>query len=200
MRTWGSLVGVVVAATVVAGCGGTPAEKAPHVQGASRYVQAKPLPWNRPDNQQAQVKAAGLSLTPQEMLNVHYHAHLDVFVDGKPVTVPAGLGINIGPDNTMPAHGDPGIAPLHTHDTTGVLHIEAARDDKFTLGQAFAEWGVLLDQRQVGAYRDVRVFVDGKGYGGNPADLVLAEHQEIAVVAGHGDVKVPSSYDFPPGE
>jgi hypothetical protein len=29
---------------------------------------------------------------------------------------------------------------------------------------------------------------------------VLAEHQEIAVVAGHDDVKVPSSYDFPPGE
>lgn len=200
MRTWASLVGVVVAATVVAGCGSNPAEKAPPVQGASRYVHAKPLPWNRPDNQQAQVKAAGLSLTSQEMLNVHYHAHLDVFVNGKPVTVPAGLGINIGPNNTMPAHGDPGIAPLHTHDTTGVLHIEAARDDTFNLGQAFTEWGVLLDRQQAGAYRNVRVFVNGKRYGGNPARLVLAEHQEIAVVAGHGDVKVPKSYDFPPGE
>jgi hypothetical protein len=100
----------------------------------------------------------------------------------------------------MPAHGEPGIAPLHTHDTTGVLHIEAPRDDTFTLGQAFAEWGVLLSPRQVGAYRDVRVFVDGKRYGGNPANLVLQKHQEIAVVAGSGDVKVPSSYDFPPGE
>jgi hypothetical protein len=200
MRTWQALVGVVVGATVAAGCGGGPAEPAPHVQGGSRYVHAKALPWDRPDNQQAQVKAAGLSLSPQEMLNVHYHAHLDVFVKGKPVTVPAGLGINIGPNNTMPAHGEPGIAPLHTHDTTGVLHIEAPRDDTFTLGQAFAEWGVLLSPRQVGAYRDVRVFVDGKRYGGNPANLVLQKHQEIAVVAGSGDVKVPSSYDFPPGE
>ena len=200
MRTWQALVGVVVAATVVAGCGGGPAEPAPHVQSGSRYVHAKALPWDRPDNQQAQVKAAGLSLSPQEMLNVHYHAHLDVFVKGKPVTVPAGLGINIGPNNTMPAHGEPGIAPLHTHDTTGVLHIEAPRDDTFTLGQAFAEWGVLLSPRQVGAYRDVRIFVDGKRYGGNPANLVLQKHQEIAVVAGSGDVKVPSSYDFQPGE
>jgi hypothetical protein len=191
------MVGVVVAAMLVAGCGNEPAQEVP---GASRHVHAKQLPWDRPDNQQAQVKAAGLSLTPQEMLNVHYHAHLDVFVNGKPVTVPAGLGINIGPDNTRPAHGDPGIAPLHTHDTSGVLHIEAARDDTFTLGQVFAEWGVVLNRQQAGAYRNVRVFVDGKRYGGNPANVVLAEHQEIAVVAGHGDVQVPSSYDFPPGE
>ena len=200
MRTWAGLVGVVVAATVVAGCGGTPADKALHVQGVSRHIHAKPLPWNRPDNQQAQVRAAGLSLTPQEMLNVHYHAHLDVFVKGKPVTVPAGLGINIGPNNTRPAHGDPGIAPLHTHDTTGVLHIEAPRDDTFTLGQAFVEWGVLLNSRQAGAYRGVRVFVDGKRYAGNPANLALEKHQEIAVLVGKGDVTVPSSYDFPPGE
>lgn len=199
MKTRAALACLAVA-TLVAGCGSGPAKPAPRVQGVSKFVHAKPLPWNRPDNQQAQVKAAGLSLTPQEMLNVHYHAHVDVLVNGEPVPVPAGLGINIGPNGTKPAHGEPGIAPLHTHDTTGVLHIEAPRDDTFTLGQAFVEWGVLLNSRQAGAYRNVRVFVNGKRYGGNPANLVLQKHQEIAVVAGQGDVHVPSSYDFPPGE
>jgi hypothetical protein len=31
----------------------------------------------------------------QEFLIHHAHAHLDVFVDGKPTLVPAGIGINI---------------------------------------------------------------------------------------------------------
>ncbi len=206
MKTLRLMAGLA-AAGVLAGCGGAPADTgaveqgpAHHASEPSSHVHASRLPWDRPDDQQAQVQAADLSLTPQEQLNVHYHVHLDVFVDGRPVAVPAGLGINIGPGNTMPAHGSPGIAPLHTHDTSGVLHIEASRDDTFTLGQAFVEWGVLLSSRQAGAYQPVRVYVDGRKYDGNPARIVLKKHQEIAVVAGQGGVSVPKSYHFPPGE
>ncbi|HET8602945.1 MAG TPA: hypothetical protein VFM09_03395 [Marmoricola sp.] len=198
---------VLASGALLAGCGSAPADTGKAQSGPahgagteSSTVHASKLPWNRPDDQQAQVKAAGLSLTTQEQLQVHYHAHLDVFVDGKPVPVPPGLGINIGPNNTMPAHGQPGIAPLHTHDSSGVLHIEAAKDDTFTLGQAFVEWGVLLDKNRAGAYTPVRAYVDGKRYAGDPAGIVLKAHQEIAVVAGKGDVKVPRSYNFPQGE
>jgi hypothetical protein len=167
---------------------------------SSALVQAKQLPWDRPEDQQSQVEAAGLSLTAKEQLQVHYHSHLDVFVDGKPVTVPPGLGINIGPNGTPPAHGSAGIAALHTHDPSGVLHVEAPKDDVFTLGQVFVEWGVLLKSGQVGAYQPVRVYVDGKRYDGDPARIVLKEHEEIAIVAGKGNVKVPSHYNFAPGE
>lgn len=83
---------------------------------------------------------AGLSLTSQETLNVHCHVHLDVFVNGAPVAVPAELGINVGPDGKAPPHGSPGIAPLHTHDTSGVLHIEAPKEQAFTLREVFIEW------------------------------------------------------------
>ena len=198
---------VLAAGALLAGCGSAPADTGHVQQGpthgagvASAQVHAERLPWGRPDNQQAQVRAAGLSLTAKEQLQVHYHAHLDVFVDGKHVPVPAGLGINVGPNGSLPAHGSPGIAPLHTHDTSGVLHIEAAKDDVFTLGQAFAEWGVLLRAGQAGAYRPVRAYVDGKRYDGDPARIVLKEHQEIALVVGKGTVKVPSHYSFPAGE
>ena len=198
---------VLASGALLAGCGGAPADNGKVAQGSphgagveSSTVHARPLPWQRPADQQAQVRSAGLSLSSKEQLQVHYHAHLDVFVDGKPVPVPAGLGINIGPNNTMPEHGKPGIASLHTHDTSGVLHIEAARDDTFTLGQTFVEWGVLLDRQQAGAYKPVRVYVDGKRYDGDPAGIVLKAHQEIAVVAGKGQVKVPAHYNFPQGE
>ena len=75
---------------------------------------------------------AGFTPTTHEFLQVHRHAHLDVFVNGKPVTVPPGIGIDITdpgvkttPSDAGDTYGgieecdDPCISPLHTHDYTG---------------------------------------------------------------------------------
>jgi hypothetical protein len=81
----------------------------------------------------------------------------------------------------------------------GIVHIEAPEAAEFTLGQVFVLWDVRLGEQQVGAYSPVRVYVDGERRVGDPNDIVLADHQEIAVVAGAGHVDVPDSYDFPAG-
>jgi hypothetical protein len=167
-------------------------------------------PWDRPADQDVQVQAAGLTLTATEQVAVHYHAHLDVIVRGTAIPVPAELGINVGPDNTAPPHGSPGIAALHTHDVTGILHIEAPATAVFTLGQLFTEWNVALSRGQVGAYRigdssgdRVRVFVNGVPTTTDPAAIALTAHEEIAVVvdsAAQPATGIPSSYAFPPGD
>jgi hypothetical protein len=38
--------------------------------------------------------------------------------------------------------------------------------------------------------------VNGKKQTGNPAKLVLTNHEEIAIVVGKPPKKIPSSYDF----
>ena len=38
---------------------------------------------------------AGLVPEKAEFLQYHVHAHLDVFVNGRPVLVPAGIGIDL---------------------------------------------------------------------------------------------------------
>jgi hypothetical protein len=189
---------MVVAALLLAGCASSPQPPtAAPTDGAfggpkdmvtgKAVVRDTELPWDRPSDQQAQVQAAGLELAAAESLTVHYHAHLDVTVDGTPVAVPAGLGINTGPGGSLPAHGQPGIAVLHTHDTTGTLHVEAPAAERFTLGQVFTEWGIVLASGQVGGYRTgedgqvVRVTVDGAAVPGDPAKIVLADGQQIAV-------------------
>jgi hypothetical protein len=128
-------------------------------------------PWSTPPIVvvPALVRAAGLPLLQMEADDVHYHAHLDVIVDGKPVTVPVNVGI-----------GATSLSPLHTHDPTGILHVEAPKADRFTLGQ---------------------FFTDGQPYTGDPRQLALTAHEEIAVVygpAGHLPTP-PSSYSFPSG-
>jgi hypothetical protein len=133
----------------------------------------------------------GLTQLPQEAAATHYHSHVDIFVDGKPVTVPANIGISAT-----------WLTELHTHDTRGVIHIESPEEnDTFTLGQFVAEWGVYLDRRCVGAYCDnLRWYVNGVRQTGNPQNLVLEPHQQIALVVGKAPAKVPASYEFGRGE
>jgi len=146
------------------------------------------------------VYAAGLPYG-EETTKVHYHAHLDVIVDGKAVPVPAYLGFVANGRSAL------GLSALHTHDATGIIHIENDRPATFLLGQVFIEWGVRFSSTCVGSYctgagKELAVFVNGQKQTGDPTQIVLAKHQEIAVVYGTPDEigKAPSSYHFTNGE
>jgi hypothetical protein len=124
-------------------------------------------------------------------LVMHFHSHLDIFVNGKHVTVPKWVGINVGAGY---------LTELHTHDTRGVIHIEAQKARSFTLGQFFAEWAVFLNAHSIGGYSGLKWYLDGKLQTGNPQNLIFKPHQEIAIVVGKPPAKIPSSYKFFPGE
>jgi hypothetical protein len=170
-------------------------------------------PWPAPSDPMEKTVEAGLTPEPREFFGIHLHAHLDVFVNGEPVVVPSGIGI----DTTNPAvkqfevpggtgYGgielcdEPCISPLHTHDFSGVLHTEAAENQTNNLGEFFTEWGVALDEKCVGGFCEpeapIAVFIDGEPYDGNPADIALEDQREIAIVIGTSPSEVPSTYDF----
>jgi hypothetical protein len=156
-------------------------------------------PWAAPTNTAAQVALAGLTILPNETLVRHDHVHLDVFIDGKATPVPAYIGIAGGANAT-------GFAPLHTHDASGAIHIEAAdANSRFTLGQVFNEWNVLLTPTQIGSLKvgsgkTLSFYLNGKPLTTDPAKLELKEHQEIAIVYGtaaeNAKVTVPKTWDF----
>src|SRR5262249_38926095 len=139
------------------------------------------------------VPALGLTTLPQEAVSTHYHSHLDIFVNGKKVTVPALIGINVGAQY---------LTQLHTHDTRGVIHIESPKaNDHFSLGQFVAEGGVFLNSRCIAAYcNGLRVYLNCKLQTANPQKYVLQPHDEIAIVIGKAPAKIPSSYKFLAGE
>lgn len=135
----------------------------------------------------------GLNPLPEEGVATHIHSHVDIFVDGKRVTVPTNIGINQGAGY---------ITELHTHDTRGVIHVESPEEnDSFTLGQFFGEWGVRLNNRCVGGYCDnLRWYVNGTRQTGNPQNLVLKSRQQIALVVGQAPAKVPATFAWQPNE
>ncbi len=131
----------------------------------------------------------GLNALSAEQLAFHNHQHLDIFVDGKrvPGGVPVGIGIN----------DDSYITELHTHSPDGIIHVESAENNNFTLGQFLAEWGVFLNGRCIGAYcNGLKWYVNGARQTGNPQRLVLKDHQEIAIVVGKPPTKIPSTFGW----
>lgn len=169
----------------------------PTIPPATAQGRTEQPPWSVPADPTARVQAAGLPMLGAEGTVEHIHAHLDVIVDGKPVAVPAEIGID---------EAGGGISPLHTHDTTGVLHVESPVKADFSLGQFFTEWQVALSQNQLGGLtagdgKVLRAYVNGTPYAGDPAGIVLHAHDEIALVYGTPDQQAnpPSSYDFPAG-
>ena len=158
-----------------------------------------PAPWPRNVGElRARLDALQLPALAQEGTVLHIHQHLDVFVNGSRVVVPAGIGIDAA---------ERFISPLHTHDAGGVIHVESPTVRVFTLGQLFGVWGVRFTRACLGGYcvagpRRLRVYVDGALVPGDPRRLLLDAHQEIVVAFGTRAQlprPIPSSYDFPPG-
>lgn len=140
------------------------------------------------------LKAINIPLLGAEGSAQHIHAHLDIFVHGQPVTVPADIGIYNG------------ITPVHTHDTSGVIHIESPDANAiYTLSQFFDIWGVKLTNTSIGGYindgaNKIVVYDNGKSVQ-DPANLALAKHHEIVIIYGTAQEQphIAKSYNFPSG-
>ena len=157
-------------------------------------VQTGPAPWNAAlDTLPDRLKPLGLNALTNEGEVVHIHQHLDIFVNGKKVPVPSGIGIYDGQF----------LTELHTHDASGVMHVESPTKRDFDLAQFFGVWGVRLTPSCVGGYckelTPWRMYVNGKQYFEDPRALVLKPHEEIAIVIGTPPKTIPSKYKFPAG-
>jgi hypothetical protein len=158
-------------------------------------------------------RRAGLTPETHEFVQLHVHSQLFVFVNGKRVPVPGGIGIDIhdpavhqdklGDGSTVYGGIDPPcaqacVSPLHTHSRDGVLHTEAKAHEFNTLGELFIEWDVRLDDRCIGGYCKPRapfsIYVDGDLYTGDPRKIELQDQRAIAIVIGTPPVGIPSAF------
>jgi hypothetical protein len=110
-------------------------------------------------------------------LAMHTHQMLRIVILGEEQLIPANVGIQ---GNIM--------RPVHTHDTTGQLHVEAACIRDFTLGDFFEIWGERFDGECILGYcadenNQVRMFVNG-GENVEFENLVLRDGQVIEIVYG----------------
>ncbi len=145
-------------------------------------------------NLQGAMNALGLAPTQEAASVNHYHVHIKLVIDGHDVPVPAQIGL----DSSTGVFSE-----VHTHDDTGVIHIESG-DTSFraNLYDVFDVWGVYLSPSCVGGYcGGLKMWVNGKpstAFG----DLVLQSHMAITLLSGAPpkNFTPPKSYNFPAGE
>jgi hypothetical protein len=135
----------------------------------------------------------GIRCDKTEHFGFHYHAHLDIFINGVSYAVPSGIGIK-PPDC---------IYWLHTHDVSGIIHIESPENITFSLGQFFDIWGDKFNDSQIFDFtvdksqnRTLAVYINGTAVTGMQyRDIPIFNHEDIAIVYGTPPPKLPA-YEF----
>jgi hypothetical protein len=75
-------------------------------------------------------------------LAMHIHPHLSIFINGQEQVIPADIGIS----------STGATLPVHTHDTSGWLHVESPVAYDFQLQDFFAIWGQSFDAQDILGY------------------------------------------------
>jgi hypothetical protein len=108
----------------------------------------------------------------------HVHAHLAIINNGQWLAMPKNVGILSQCNYEM-----------HTHDQTGIIHIETPSVKNFTLGQFFDIWGQTLSRTNVaGVTGTVVAYINDNGdvrrYEGELRDIPLTSHRDITLQIG----------------
>src|SRR3989475_8502628 len=131
---------------------------------------------------------------------IHWHLQLRITIDGNPVTIPANIGIDpsLWQDHSLDQYsmmqdmpdGMSGMGPLHTHNTSGTIHVESRVTREYTLGEFFRIWGQTFDDQQVLGHKAQpghRVWMVVNGAEVPPSySLVLRDRMQIEIVCGLG--------------
>ncbi len=140
----------------------------------------------------------GIQCNAGEQLAYHHHVHLAIFINGKPYSVPLGVGMvpTVQVTNTSAGQFADGSTNclywLHVHAQDGIVHIESPQPKTFELAQVFGIWHQPLSATQIGSFQGpVTATVNGKPWLGDPAQIPLNEHDQIVLNLGTPHVTPP---------
>jgi hypothetical protein len=154
-------------------------------------LQTGKAPW-KPEYSFLAQRLSALNFPEQSDIGYHVHAALFVYIDGKQTPVPANIGID--PQGRF-------LAALHTHDASGVVHMEATKPYPFTLGEFINIWGVDFSPNHIGAYKAgdgnvLQLWVNGKQVS-DPVNYKMQEKDVMILGFGKpGSFPTKKSFDF----
>lgn len=137
----------------------------------------------------------------------HYHTHLAIYVNGLPPTgatdpIPAQIGIQ-----TNQTSGSSSFCWIHTHDSSGIIHIEAPFSHTpkggFTLGDFLKVWRLSNPDVELaaGAGQKMVVYVDQKVWHGSVLNVPMKslEQIDIEILAKDQSPETPPKYVWKAG-
>ncbi len=132
-----------------------------------------------------------ISCDQGEQTAFHIHAHVSIYINGKQMEPPAGVGI--APDISC-------LYWLHTHYPDGIIHIEAPKGAAFTLGDFLKIWSSHFQSlnypSQLNSTKGWQVYLDGKPYTGDFHKLQLHAHALITLAYNSPGIKPDTTFNW----
>src|SRR5713226_8895244 len=132
-----------------------------------------------------------VSCLSTEQSGTHVHAHVTIYINGTSTPIPANVGI--APDGSC-------LYWLHTHDSTGVIHIEAPSGASATFGNFLAIWEQKFQQvgypSELSSSTGWQVYVNGKPFTGDFHAIPLQAHTLITLALNSPGIKPDTSYPW----
>lgn len=133
----------------------------------------------------------GINCDQLEQTAYHVHAHVSIYIKGQLSLVPSQTGI--APDGSC-------FYWLHTHNTDGIIHIEAPAKTTPTLGNFLDIWdskfSTLGYPIQLADPSNWKVWIDGKPYTGNFRNIHLQAHELITLAYNSPNVTPDTTYNW----
>ena len=179
MRRATQLILMLLAAVLIAGCGEKKETLGDTTAVSGPGIRATAPRW-QPEYAHLAQRIKQLGLPPVGKEKVHHHALIHIYNDGLLIPIAPNIGIH-----------KPDYSSIHTHDQTGVIHMESDVPHKFTLGNFFYIWGVRFGKASLGNLvnkgdKQVRVYVNGKLVS-DPVHYVMKDQDNIVVGYGTAD-------------
>ncbi len=127
----------------------------------------------------------------------HIHAHLTIYIDGQNVPLVANTGI--APIGVTSQANVTCFYWLHTHDASGVIHIESPTTKPFTLNQFFDIWEKFSSSSssfptQLLSSANWTIYVNGKQVNTDFNHLQLHAHDLITIGYNSPGIKPDTTY------
>ena len=108
------------------------------------------------------------------ILTEHIHSFLTINVNGQDVAIPKGIGLGPG-----------GNLPIHTHDSSGILHVESTQAQPFRLRDFFTIWGQPFDKKHILGFTADKTHKVAMSVNGRPSQafgsVLLKDLEDIVI-------------------
>ncbi len=139
----------------------------------------------------------GVYCSSNEQLSYHIHAHLSIYINGAQVPLVANTGI--APIGVTSNANVTCFYWLHTHDATGVIHIESPTTKLYTLNQFFDIWEKFSSSSsalppELLSSNGWIIYVNGKQVNTDFSHLQLHAHDLITIAYNSPGIKPDTTY------
>jgi hypothetical protein len=136
----------------------------------------------------------GVYCSANEQVAYHIHAYVNINIDGAPVPLSQGVGVAPG---TTPSC----LYWMHSHDTSGVIHIESPTTRVYTLKQYFDIWqsfssSTITYPTQLSSSTGWTIYLNGKQVTSDFSRLQLTKHSIVTIAYNSPGTKPVTTFSW----